>query len=440
MKRDAMARLLKWKANKNRKPLILNGARQVGKTWLLEEFGRINYKNVAYVLLSDNHRMERLFESTNDAKALITGLEAEVGFSIHPEDTLIVLDEIQEVPKALSSLKYFCEQASEYHIAVAGSLLGLALHKEVSFPVGKVDSVNLYPMTFSEFTRAVKSDHFAEILAGDNPETTSSFHSSFIELLRQYLFLGGMPEVVQSFTNDGDYHKARSIQKQILLDYERDYSKHAPVNVVPRIRMVWNSMPSQLARENKKFLYGVIKKGARAKDFELAIQWLVDAGLILRIQRVNKVAAPLKHYEDPSAFKLFTLDVGLLGALSNLDPRLVLEEDKVLTEFKGAYTEQYVAQQLVASSLSLFYFSSDDAKVELDFVIEVDGVPIPIEVKSATNLHSKSLTHFVNKYRIGKAIKFSMRERKQSGAIINEPLYRAEYVEHLAGGDQSEYV
>ena len=431
MQRDAMAGLIEWKTSTNRKPLVLNGARQVGKTWLLEEFGRLHYKKVAYVLMSENHRMKRLFEGTNDAKVLITGLEAEVGFSIQPGGTLIVLDEIQEVPKALSALKFFCEQAPDYHIVVAGSMLGVALHKGVSFPVGKVDSLTMYPMTFSEFTLAIKSEHFAELLEARSQELEDSFHSSFVDLLRQYLLLGGMPEVVNSFAEDGDYHKARSIQKQILLDFERDFSKHAPVNVVPRIRMVWNSMPSQLARENKKFLYGLIRKGGRAKDFELAIQWLVDAGLLLRIQRVNKVGVPLKHYEDLSAFKLFLLDVGLLGALSNLDPLLVLEEDKLLTEFKGAYTEQYVAEQLATTNLPLSYYSSDDSKVELDFVTEIGGTPIPIEVKSATSLHSKSLSHFVNKYDVKSAIKFSLQKRSRSGAIANEPLYLSEFIEQL---------
>ena len=431
MLRKALSELVRWKESGKRKPLIVNGARQVGKTWLLKEFGRLNYQKVAYVLMTDNPRMQRLFTTTSDAKALISGLEAEVGFSISAADTLIILDEVQEIPKAISALKYLYEQTPEYHIACAGSLLGVALHPGVSFPVGKVNSLTIYPMTFSEFVRAVKSDQFATILEGHDQALRGSFHDSFNELLRQYLYLGGMPGVVESFIENGDYHEARSIQRQILADYERDFSKHAPVNIVPRLRMVWNSLPAQLSRENKKFVYGVIKQGARAKDFELAIQWLVDAGIVLRVHRVNKAGAPLKHYEDLSAFKLFSLDVGLLGALSNLEANLVLEGDKLLTEFKGAYTEQYVAEQFAAAGLPMYYFSSDDAKTEVDFMIEVGGRPIPVEVKSAANLHSKSLTYFVNKQGIERAVKFSLLEEKRNEIIFNEPLYRAEYVAQL---------
>jgi len=430
--RNALSELIKWKQKSNRKPLVVTGARQVGKTWLLKKFGATNYKKLAYVLMADNHRMKGLFENSSDARAFISGLEAEVGFSISPADTLIVLDEIQEVPKALSALKYFYEQVPEYSIVVAGSLLGLALHSGISFPVGKVDSMTIYPMSFGEFVRAIKSDQFAAILEKGDARLTSSFHDSFNELLKQYFLVGGMPEVVRIFADTGDYHAAREIQKQIILDYERDFSKYAQIQVVPRIRMVWNSLPSQLSRENKKFVYGVIKQGARAKDFELAIQWLIDAGLLLKVQRVNRVGVPLKHYEDASAFKLFLLDVGLLGALSNLEPRLILENDRLLTEFKGAYTEQFVAEQFAVSGSPLYYYSSDDAKTEVDFIAEVEGKLIPIEVKSATSLHSKSLTHFVNKHNIERAIKFSLLEQKQNKVIFNEPLYLAEYLALLA--------
>lgn len=429
MYRNAMSELVDWKAGKSRKPLMVTGARQVGKTWLLKEFGRLHFNSVAYVLMVDNQRMQRLFTNTSDARTLISGLEAEVGFSISPTETLIVLDEVQEVPGAISALKHFCEQVPEYHIVVAGSMLGVALHTGISFPVGKVDSLTIYPMTFSEFVRAVKNDQYATILEDNNQALGSSFHDSFNELLKQYLLVGGMPEVVCNYADSRDYHEARSVQKQIVADYERDFSKYAPVQLVPRIRMVWNSLPSQLARENKKFIYGAIKHGARAKDFELAIQWLIDAGIILRVQRVGKVGAPLKHYEDPSAFKLFLVDVGLLGALSNLEPRIVLEDDKLFVEFKGAYTEQYVAEQLVAAKLPLYYFSSDDAKTEVDFVTEIKGRLIPIEVKSATNLHSKSLTYFVNKHGIEQAVKFSLLEGKQNQIIWNVPLYLAEHIE-----------
>ena len=428
MYRDALSELIMWKDRDTRKPLVVTGARQVGKTWLLKEFGRLNYHNVAYVLMAENPRMQRLFESTNDALTLISGIEAEVGFSIDPTKTLVILDEIQEVPKAISALKYFYEQTPQYHIVVAGSLLGVALHEGISFPVGKVNSMMMYPMTFSEFVRAVKSDQLADMLMTDDPTLLSSFHESFIELLKQYLFIGGMPEVVESFRLERDYQAVRDIQKQILNDYERDFGKHTPPALVPRIRMVFNSLPTQLSRENKKFTYGLMKKGARAKEFELAIQWLVDAGIILKIPRVNNVAAPLKHYEDPSAFKLFFIDVGLLGALSNLNSRLVLEENALLTEFKGAYAEQFVAQQLISAKIPMHYYSSDNSKIEIDFMVEIAGELIPIEVKAAANLHSKSLTYFIKKHDITRAIKFSLLEEKRHEVIWNEPLYRAEFL------------
>ena len=274
----------------------------------------------------------------------------------------------------------------------------------------------------------------ADLLSSRDPVLLQSFHLSLNEYLKQYLIIGGMPEVVQSFVDEHDYIQSRRIQRQILDDYDRDFGKHAPLNVVPRIRMVWNSIPSQLARENKKFIYGTIKKGARAREFELAIQWLADAGLVSRVQRVNKVAVPLKHYEDPGAFKLFLVDVGLHGAMANVEPRIILEDDKLLTEFKGAFTEQYVAQQLLSRQPVIYFYSSDDAKVELDFVVEACGAAVPIEVKSATGLQSKSLTHFINKHSIQRAVKFSLRPEHQGDVIFNEPLYLAERFGDLIDG------
>ena len=434
MQRDAMARLVEWKNSRKRKPLIVYGARQVGKTWLVQEFGSLHFSKTAYVVMTENTRMAALFASTTDAKTLISGLEAEVGFSIDASDTLIFLDEIQEVPKALAALKYLYEQAPQYHIACAGSLLGVAIHAGVSFPVGKVNSLTIGPMSFAEFLRADKGDAMADLLSSRDPVLLQSFHLSLNEYLKQYLIIGGMPEVVQSFVDEHDYIQSRRIQRQILDDYDRDFGKHAPLNVVPRIRMVWNSIPSQLARENKKFIYGTIKKGARAREFELAIQWLADAGLVSRVQRVNKVAVPLKHYEDPGAFKLFLVDVGLHGAMANVEPRIILEDDKLLTEFKGAFTEQYVAQQLLSRQPVIYFYSSDDAKVELDFVVEACGAAVPIEVKSATGLQSKSLTHFINKHSIQRAVKFSLRPEHQGDVIFNEPLYLAERFGDLIDG------
>jgi predicted AAA+ superfamily ATPase len=432
MYRQAIKQLYHWKNSKNRKPLIIYGARQVGKTWLMEEFGRLNYQKVAYIMMAENSRMRELFEGNSSAADIISGLEAEAGFSFQPGETLIILDEIQEVPKAVSALKFIYEQTPEYHIMVAGSLLGVAHHAGVSFPVGKVNSLTLRPLTFSEFVRAVKSDQLAEVLENRQPKLLSAFHDELNNLLKQYLIVGGMPEVVKSFADNGDYFEARAIQQQIIRDYERDFSKHAPANVVPRIQMVWNSIPSQLARENKKFLYGALKTGARAKDFELAIQWLTDAGLAVKIFRTNSAKAPLKHYEDLSAFKLFLIDVGLLGALSNLEPRLVLEKTNIFTEFKGALTEQFVAEQLLAVGRPLYYFSSDDAKTEVDFMIEIDGRPVPIETKSAANLNSKSLAYFVAKNQIPLAVKLSLKPAKTNPVVQNQPLYLAEYVPFLA--------
>ena len=434
MQRDAMARLVEWKSSRKRKPLIVYGARQVGKTWLVQEFGSLHFSKTAYVVMTENTRMAALFASTTDAKTLISGLEAEVGFSIDASDTLIFLDEIQEVPKALAALKYLYEQAPQYHIIAAGSMLGVAIHAVVSFPVGKVNSLTIGPMSFAEFLRADKGDAMADLLSSRDPVLLQSFHLSLNEYLKQYLIIGGMPEVVQSFVDEHDYIQSRRIQRQILDDYDRDFGKHAPLNVVPRIRMVWNSIPSQLARENKKFIYGTIKKGARAREFELAIQWLADAGLVSRVQRVNKVAVPLKHYEDPGAFKLFLVDVGLHGAMANVEPRIILEDDKLLTEFKGAFTEQYVAQQLLSRQPVIYCYSSDDAKVELDFVVEACGAAVPIEVKSATGLQSKSLTHFINKHSIQRAVKFSLRPEHQGDVIFNEPLYLAERFGDLIDG------
>jgi len=431
MYREAIKDLENWKNSKTRKPLVLYGARQVGKTWLMQEFGRLSYQRVAYVVMAENPRMTELFNGNSDVSSIISGLEAEVGFGFDSENTLVVLDEIQEVPKAVSALKYIYEQAPEYHFMAAGSLLGLTTMGNISFPVGKVDSMTLFPLTFSEFVRAVKSDKFVQMLEERNSKLLESFHSALNDLLKQYFVVGGMPEAVKNFAEDGDYFKVRNIQGQIVRDYERDFGKHAPTNFLPRIQMVWNSVPSQLARDNKKFLYGALKTGARAKDFELAIEWLASAGLVHKIRRVNAAKVPLKHYEDLSAFKLFMNDIGLLGALSNLEPRIILEKNDIFVEYKGALSEQFVAQQLFSTGVPIYYFSSDDAKTEIDLMVEVGGLPVPIEIKSAENLNSKSLTYFVAKHKISRALKFSLLPEKRTGVIYNEPLYFAEYAQRL---------
>ncbi|MDR0885244.1 MAG: DUF4143 domain-containing protein [Clostridiales Family XIII bacterium] len=424
MYRKAIQELKTWKRKADRKPLMIYGARQVGKTWLIKEFGKSEYANVAYIMMADNPRMQNLFDGNSDAKSIISGLEAEAGFGFNTEDTLIILDEIQEVPKAISALKYLFEQTPEYYIACAGSLLGVAINQEISFPVGKVNALYMYPMDFEEFVQAIKSKKFAELLSTDtDKKNREPFHEELNNLLRNYFLIGGMPEVVQCFANDGNYFEVRAIQKQILSDYEHDFAKHAPRNIVPRIQMVFHSIPSQLAKENKKFIYGVIKKGARAKEFELAIQWLMDAGILHKIPRVNVTHYPLKHYEDLSAFKLFFVDVGLLGAMSDVEPRIVLEKNNVFVEYKGAMTEQYVAQQLIATKHILYYYSSDDAKSELDFIIEENGAVIPIEVKSAESLTSKSLKLLVEKYKIEHAVKYSLLPEIQNDIVRNVPLY-----------------
>jgi predicted AAA+ superfamily ATPase len=423
MYRKAIKDLQKWKNDSYKKPLMLHGARQVGKTWLLKEFGKTEYKQVAYIMMADNSHMTNLFQDNADAKNIISGLEAEAGFSFSANETLIILDEVQEVPKAISALKYFCEQTPQYHIIAAGSLLGLTINKEISFPVGKVNSLYMYPLDFEEFLMAVKSDKYAEMLSSKNSSNREAFHNELNELLKQYLIIGGMPEVVEGFVLNKNYFKARKIQKQIISDYEHDFGKHTDANIVPRIRMVFDSIPSQLAKENKKFLYGTLKSGARAKDFELAIQWLVDAGILYKIPRVNSLKYPLKHYEDLSAFKMFFVDIGLLCAMSNVDPKIILEKNNIFIEYKGALTEQYIAGQLIAAKNKPYYFSSDDAKTEVDFLIEQDGIVIPIEVKSAQNLASKSLKFTIAKHNITKAIKLSVLPEKQNQTIFNCPLY-----------------
>ena len=422
MYRKAIEDLKAWKNKAKRKPLMVYGARQVGKTWLIKQFGESEYANVAYIMMADNPRMKNLFDGLSDAKKIIGGLEAEAGFGFNADDTLIILDEIQEVPLAISAMKYLFEQTPEYHIVCAGSLLGVTLNEGISFPVGKVNSLYMYPMDFEEFVLAVKSEKYAELLHAES-KVREPFHDELNDILRNYFVIGGMPEAVECFATGGNYFDVREIQKQILSDYEHDFGKHAPANIVPRIQMVFSSIPSQLAKENKKFIYGVMKKGARAKEYELAIQWLVDAGILCKVSRVNVPRYPLKHYEDVSAFKLFFVDVGLLSAMSDVEPRVVLEKNNIFVEYKGAMTEQYVACQLIAAKHTLYYYSSDDAKSEVDFIIGENGTVLPIEVKSAENLSSKSLSFLLAKYNLENAVKYSLLPERKSGAIRNVPLY-----------------
>jgi predicted AAA+ superfamily ATPase len=424
MKRDKYVELIKWKENTKRKPLILQGARQTGKTWLLREFGTTQFRQLVYINFEETPGLQALFRNDFDISRIITTLQIHSRTIISPEDTLIVLDEIQAAEKGLTSLKYFYENAPQYYLIAAGSLLGMGLHTGDSFPVGKVEFLDLRPMSFMEFLDALNENHLSEILKKKDWVTISVFHNKLKEYLKYYLFVGGMPEAVSAFSEKKDWDQVRKIQHQILNSYAGDFSKHAPYEIVPRINMVWQSIPSQLAKENKKFIYGVIRKGARAKDFEIAIQWLVDCGLLLEIYRISRPTMPLIAYQDLSVFKLFLLDVGLLGAMAGINIRTLIEGDAIFTEFKGALTEQFVMQQLrIESDRYIGYWTNERSTAEVDFIIQDEGEIIPVEVKSGENLHSKSFRLFCEKYKPGKAIRTSMAPYKEEGWMTNIPLY-----------------
>ena len=414
MRRDAMQQLYDWKEKTTRKPLIVRGARQVGKTWLMKEFASSAYRQFAYINFEDNEVMKDVFQKDFDVERILMAIQLVTGIVVDTE-TLIIFDEIQEAPRGLTALKYFQEKAPQYHVVAAGSLLGIAMHSNDSFPVGKVDFMDLYPLSFSEFLEAVGQEAFARLLAKKDWGLIAAFRSKLIDLLKQYYYVGGMPEVVNAFINHKDYAEVRQLQQTILDSYDRDFSKHAPIAEVPRIRMIWRSVPAQLAKENKKFIYGVVKEGARAKDFELAIEWLIDAGLIYKVSRVKKAGIPLSAYEDFSAFKLFLLDTGLMGAMSGLPPQALLEGNVLFSDYKGAITEQYVLQQLKSvKGLSIYYWSSDTSRGELDFLLQKDVSVIPVEVKAEENLQSKSLRFFVEKNAGLHGVRFSMSDyRKQ---------------------------
>ena len=427
MERKAYSQLLAWKNNPHHKPLILNGARQVGKTWLLKHFGEKEYNNVAYVNCDKSPQMEMILREGFDMSRIIRNISAMTNVDIRPHETLIILDEIQSIPKGLSSLKYFCEDAPDYDVAVAGSLLGLQLHRGESFPVGKVDMLKLYPMTFGEFLFAKGEKVKKEALDNKEYETMSAVSPLYVELLRQYYFTGGMPAAVSAFIEGQPLHTVRQIQKDILNDYIRDFSKHAPGNEVPRINLVWNSIPSQLGKENRKFIYGMLKKGARAKEFELAIQWLVDCGLVYKIPRTAKVAMPVRFYEDFSAFKLYLLDVGLFGAMVNAPAHEILIGSNIFSEYKGTFTELYVLQQMVTvRDLDIYYYSTDDSRTEIDFVVQHEGKVTPVEVKAEENLRAKSLRQVVTNNPSLHGLRFSMSDYRREDWLDNVPLYGVE--------------
>lgn len=423
-----MQQLYDWKEKTTRKPLIVRGARQVGKTWLMKEFASSAYRQFAYINFEDNEVMKDVFQKDFDVERILMAIQLVTGIVVDTE-TLIIFDEIQEAPRGLTALKYFQEKAPQYHVVAAGSLLGIAMHSNDSFPVGKVDFMDLYPLSFSEFLEAVGQEAFARLLAKKDWGLIAAFRSKLIDLLKQYYYVGGMPEVVNAFINHKDYAEVRQLQQTILDSYDRDFSKHAPIAEVPRIRMIWRSVPAQLAKENKKFVYGVVKEGARAKDFELAIEWLIDAGLIYKVSRVKKAGIPLSAYEDFSAFKLFLLDTGLMGAMSGLPPQALLEGNVLFSDYKGAITEQYVLQQLKSvKGLSIYYWSSDTSRGELDFLLQKDVSVIPVEVKAEENLQSKSLRFFVEKNAGLHGVRFSMSDYREQEWMINYPLYSVGYI------------
>ena len=429
MYRIAIEKLYKWKNSKRRKPLIIEGARQVGKTWLMKEFGKQAYADTVYINFDSNSRMADLFSADLDTDRLIMGRELYAGRKINAENTLLIFDEVQEVPRALASLKYFYENAPQYHIVCAGSLLGIALHQGTSFPVGKVDFLKLYPLSFSEFLMATGNERFAELLKNQNYEMITSFKQTYIDALKHYYFVGGMPEAVQSFAESKDFNEVRAIQKRILAAYEQDFSKHAPNEIVPKIRMLWNSIPSQLARENKKFIYGLVREGGRAREYETAIMWLSDCGLVHKVSRVNAAGIPLKAYEDLKAFKLFIVDVGLLGCMTGLRQRTLLDGDDLFVEFKGALTEQYVCQQLkMIEDLGVYYYTNDRGSCEIDFVVDTGEQIVPIEVKAETNLRAKSLKTYRERFEPELSVRTSMADYKKEDWLLNLPLYAIENI------------
>ena len=426
MERKIYNKLLEWKSRDGRKPLIIRGARQTGKTWIMKEFGRREYENVLYVNFDLDKRLSGIFEEDYNIKRILMTLQALTGIKAEPGKTLIILDEIQEVVRGLGALKYFCEDAPEYHVMVAGSLLGIALHQGTSFPVGKVDMLDIHPLDYEEFLWATGNTSLAELLSNHNWNVINPIINKYIQLLRLYYFVGGMPEAVESFVKNGDLAEVRRIQGDIIAAYRSDVNKHAPATEIPRIGMVLDSLPWQLARENKKFIFGAMRKGARAADFEIAIQWLIDCGIVHKVPRVREVGLPLKFYEDFNAFKLFLVDCGLLGALSEAPAAQMIVGDNIFKEFKGMFTEQFVLQQFVATdSLYVYYHSQDKSDLELDFVVQKEASIIPVEVKAEGNVHAKSLHNFIDRHPGIKAARLSMLGYKEQDWMVNYPLFAA---------------
>jgi uncharacterized protein len=433
LKRKAMQELIDWKGKDDRKPLIIKGARQVGKTWLMKEFGRLHYDRTVYINFDENVTMRDYFKVDLDVKRLLTGLELEAGFKIEPRSTLIIFDEIQECPQALTSLKYFNENAPQYNIAAAGSMLGVAHRGGTGFPVGKVEFMNLYPLSFEEFAQALGLERFIELTRQKEFRVISGFKEKYLELLRKYCYTGGMPEVVQHFVNNSDFNAVREIQKRIIVSFEMDFSKHIPPNTVAKTGLIWKSIPAQLTKENKKFIYGVIKHGARAKDYETALSWLSDCGLIYKVHKIKKPALPIAAYEDFDAFKVFIVDIGLLCALTNLDAATILKGNRFFDEYKGAIAEQYVLQQLkTLKNLPVFYWTNGNG-TEIDFIIQLGSNIVPLEVKSSINLRAKSLHSYREKFNPKISIRTSTADYKQTEELYDIPLYMIEEIATLTG-------
>ena len=423
MYRAVIEDLRHWKQSANRKPLILQGARQVGKTYILKELGRSDYAKTVHISFDRDEKARQFFNEGGGAERLIRLLSAHSETDITPDDTLIILDEIQECPAALEALKYFYEETPQYHIVVAGSLLGISPHGNASFPVGKVDMMRLFPMTYEEFLAAMGRQSLLKALHEQDWEIINNMDEVYIDLLRQYYYVGGMPEAVLAYIEGRGPQEVRQIQERILAAYRYDFSKHAPSNEVPRINMVWDSIPLQLAKDNKKFIYGALKKGARAAQFEEAIQWLIDAGLVYKVSRVSDIKMPLKFYEDFSAFKLFLLDVGLMGALVKAPSSLVLIGNDIFKEYKGAFTELFAYTQLATTDIPVYYHSVDNSTIEIDFALQIGEHVYPVEVKSEVNLQSKSLKTFMENHPELKALRFSMRNHIDQGWVENLPLF-----------------
>lgn len=429
MFRDALNDLILWKHSDTRKPLIIRGARQVGKTWLMKKFGETQYPKYAYINFENNERMKQLFNGDFDIPRIIAALQIESRETIEPYNTLLVFDEIQEVPRALTSLKYFYENAPEYHIIAAGSLLGVALHPGTSFPVGKVQFLDLYPLNFTEFLLATDHKELIQLLEQQDNNLISTFKMKYIDSLKQYYFVGGMPEAVAAFAERLDYSEVRSIHNNILAAYEQDFSKHAPPRVVPRIRLLWNSIPSQLAKERKKFIYGLVKTGARAREYEHGLSWLIDCGLIHKVEHISKPSIPLAAYAGTGSFKLFLVDIGLLATMSRLDRKSILQGNTIFQEFKGALSEQFVLQQLICNRrIKPYYWAAAKGTAEVDFVFQWESHVIPVEVKAEENLQAKSLKSYVEKYKPKYTVRASMSDYRKEDWLINIPLYSISHI------------